>query len=108
MSRPVKTGLIEEKVHSRELFQGDFLHAFQDQVRLPDGELASREYFAHSGAVMIVPLLEDAQGQIRVVLERQFRYPVRRVMIRFPTGKVGPGEACFQCAQRELLEETGY
>jgi ADP-ribose pyrophosphatase len=108
MSRPLKTGLIEKKVHGRELFHGDFLHAFHDQVRLPDGELASREYFAHPGAVMVIPLLEDAHGRIRVVLERQFRYPVGRVMIEFPAGKLDLGEACFQCAQRELLEETGY
>ena len=62
----------------------------------------------HPGAVMIVPLLEDATGAMQVVLERQFRYPVGRVMIEFPAGKLDPGEECFHCARRELLEETGY
>ncbi len=100
--------LIEHQLSSKELFQGDFLHAFRDTVRLPDRTSAVREYVRHPGAVMIVPLLSDAQGEMQVVLERQFRYPVAQVMIEFPAGKLDPGEASQSCAQRELLEETGY
>jgi len=100
--------LIEEKVSSEELFKGRLLHAFRDTVRLPDGAMAGREYIAHPGAVMIVPLLIDAAGDIRVVLERQFRYPVGQVMIEFPAGKLDAGEGTQRCAQRELQEETGY
>ena len=100
--------LTEHQFSSKELFQGDFLHAFRDTVRLPDRTSAVREYVRHPGAVMIVPLLSDAQGEMQVVLERQFRYPVAQVMIEFPAGKLDPGEASQSCAQRELLEETGY
>ncbi len=100
--------LIEKKLSSEELFKGHLLHAFCDKVTLPDGSVAIREYIRHPGAVMIVPLLEDQFGQFRVVLERQFRYPVGRVMIEFPAGKLDPGESTLACAQRELLEETGY
>jgi ADP-ribose pyrophosphatase len=96
--------LVEEKAGSQELFKGHFLHAFRDTVRLPDGSTATREYVVHPGAVMVVPLLDDG----RVVLERQFRYPVGRVMVEFPAGKIDPGEDVWACAQRELLEETGY
>jgi len=100
--------LVEEKLSSEELVKGHFLHAYRDIVKLPNGATTSREYIVHPGAVMIVPLLEDAEGGIKVVLERQFRYPVGQVMIEFPAGKVDSGEDLQLCAQRELLEETGY
>ena len=96
--------LIEEKTGSEEILKGDFLHALRDTVRLPDGTEATREYIVHPGAVMIVAQLADG----RLVLERQYRYPVQNVMIEFPAGKLDAGEASLACAQRELLEETGY
>jgi ADP-ribose pyrophosphatase len=96
--------LIERKIASQELFKGRLLHAFRDTVRLPDGGEATREYVVHPGAVMMIPILDDG----RLVLERQFRYPMGKVMIEFPAGKLDAGEPPFACAKRELLEETGY
>jgi ADP-ribose pyrophosphatase len=100
--------LIETQKSSEEVFKGRFLHAFRDQVTLPDGGESTREYVVHPGAVMVIPLLQDADGQWRVVLERQFRYPVGQVMIEFPAGKLDAGESVFHCARRELQEETGF
>lgn len=96
--------LIERKLGSQELFKGRLLHAFRDTVRLPDGKESTREYVVHPGAVVVIPMLDDG----RLVLERQFRYPVGQVMIEFPAGKLDPGEDVITCAKRELLEETGY
>jgi len=96
--------LIERTAGSQELFKGNFLHVFRDTVVLPDGSPATREYIRHPGAVMVIPLLDDG----RLVLERQFRHPMRQVMIEFPAGKLDHGEDPLACARRELLEETGY
>jgi len=86
------------------VFDGALLHVRRDRVRLPDGAEATREYVVHPGAVLMVPILADG----RLVLERQFRYPVGRVMLEFPAGKIDPCETPLATAQRELREETGY
>jgi ADP-ribose pyrophosphatase len=99
--------LIEHTVQQQELLRGHFLHVVRDSVRLPNDRLATREYVVHPGAVMVIPMLETSDG-LRLVMERQYRYPVGQVMIEFPAGKLDSGEDPFVCAQRELLEETGY
>jgi ADP-ribose pyrophosphatase len=96
--------LIETKVSSEPVFDGKLLHVRRDTVRLPDGQLATREHIVHPGAVLIVPVLPDG----RLVVERQYRYPLDRVFVEFPAGKLDPGEAELDTARRELREEAGY
>lgn len=96
--------LREQCIESQPVYEGHFLRVRRDRVRLPDGKEAAREYIRHPGAVMIVPLLDDG----RLLLERQYRYPMGRVMLEFPAGKLDAGEGALACAQRELREETGY
>jgi len=96
--------LAEETLESRLVYTGQFLRVYEDTVRCPDGHVAPREYLRHPGAVMVVPVLDDG----RLVLERQYRYPLRSTFIEFPAGKIDPGEDILSCAQRELREETGY
>ena len=96
--------LIETCIAQEEILRGSFLHVVRDTVRLPDGGTATREYVLHPGAVAVVALLDDG----RLVLERQYRHAVGGVMIELPAGKLDAGESTLTCAQRELLEETGY
>ena len=96
--------LVETRVASECVFDGKLLHVRRDDVRLPGGMLATREYIVHPGAVLVVPLLADG----RVVVERQFRYPLNTVLVEFPAGKREADETALQTARRELLEEAGY
>lgn len=100
--------LRETCLESTDAWRGSLLHIRRDRVATPDGTPSTREYVVHPGAVMVVPLLDGPDGTPRVVLERQFRYPLQRVVIEFPAGKRDPGEDLLHCARRELREETGY
>ena len=99
-----KKDLTEHTVRGESVFRGRLLHVKRDVVRLPDGETAEREYIEHPGAVMILPFLDTGE----LVMERQYRYPLRRDILELPAGKIDAGEATLVCAKRELLEETGY
>jgi ADP-ribose pyrophosphatase len=96
--------LIERRLGGTTLVSGGFLELRRDDVLLPDGSHATREFIHHGGAVAVVPLLDDG----RLVLVRQYRYPVAKVLLEWPAGKRDPGESTLACAMRELEEETGY
>lgn len=96
--------LKEIQLDSELAYDGSFLKVQRDSVKLPDNTLTKREYIKHPGAVAVLPLFDDG----RVLLERQFRYPLGAVFIEFPAGKIDPDEHPLDCAKRELQEETGY
>ena len=97
--------LTEVKTDSEEIFDGIILHVFKDSVELPNGKPATREVIRHVGAVGIVPLTDDH----KVIMERQFRYPLNRVVTEIPAGKLDSlTEDRLSAAKRELEEETGY
>ncbi len=96
--------LIEKCLETEPIFKGRLLDIHRDRVRLPNDSESTREYTRHPGAVAMVPLLPDG----RIMLIRQFRYPVRKVMIELPAGKLDPGEDYLTTAPRELEEEIGY
>lgn len=96
--------LTETCISSQEIENTKFLKVKRDKVSLPNGNESEREYIIHPGAVLVLPILPDG----RLVLERQFRYPLRQVFIELPAGKIDPNEDPLVTGQRELLEETGY
>jgi len=95
--------LRETELSSEVVYEGVFLKLRRDQARMPDGAQRTREYLMHPGAAAMVPLFPDG----RVLVERQFRYPLREVFLEFPAGKLDPGETPLETAQRELVEEAG-
>jgi len=96
--------LLEKRISGEDIYGGIFLQMKRDKVALPDGQEAVREYLTHPGAVAIVALLNDG----RVLLERQYRYPIAKTCIEIPAGKLDSEEDHLSCAKRELEEETGY
>lgn len=96
--------LTEKFLKSKEVFTGNLLTVYCDQVELPNGKEASREFIRHPGAIAVVPVTNDG----KIVLVRQYRYPVGKNMLEVPAGKLDKGEQPDQCVLRELEEETGY
>ncbi len=96
--------LTEKQLDSQVMYDGGFIEVLKDTVRLPDGSISTREYITHPGAVAMLALLDNG----KLVMERQFRYPLHREFIELPAGKIDDGEDILVTAQRELLEETGY
>ena len=96
--------LKESKLSSEAIFQGRLLDVRKDDVELPNGEISTREWINHPGAVCCVPILPEG----KIALIRQYRYPVQEEMIELPAGKLDRGEEPEKCAVRELEEEIGY
>lgn len=99
-----KSDFTESALSSKTVYRGKLLHVLEDEVRLPDGGTARREYIRHPGAAAMVPLLDPDT----VVLVRQYRYPLGRHFYEIPAGKIEQGEEPLRTAQRELREECGF
>lgn len=96
--------LKEKFLCSENVFDGELLKVKKDTVSLPNGKTATREWIEHPGAVAVVPICNDG----KIALVRQFRYPVGKVMLEVPAGKLDSGEDPDDSVLRELKEETGY
>lgn len=95
----------EKELNSKLIYDGTVLHLFVDEVILPDGKKATREYCKHNGGVCVVPVTDD--GCILCV--KQYRYPHHRITLEIPAGKLEKkgDEDHNIAALRELKEETG-
>ncbi len=94
----------ETLLDSQTIFSGKVLNLRVDTVKLPNGNQATRELIEHPGAVAVVPMLDED----KIVLVRQYRYPVKQALLEIPAGKLDKHENIEACARRELSEETGY
>ena len=97
--------LAEKQASSEDIFDGIILNVKRDTVTLSNGNPAVREVIRHIGAVCVIPVTEDN----KVIMERQYRYPLDKVILEIPAGKLdSPDENRLSAIQRELREETGY
>lgn len=95
--------LYEKKISSEIIFSGEIIKLYLDRVKLPSSKIATREKVSHPGAVGIVPV--NSEGKIFLV--KQYRYPVKKVLMEIPAGKIDKNEIPLECARRELREEIG-
>ncbi len=96
--------LTEHPLELKTVYRGKLLHVQEDTVRLPDGSTSRREYIVHPGAAVMLAMPDPRS----VIMERQYRYPLRAHVYELPAGKIDAGESPLDTAKRELLEETGY
>lgn len=96
--------MAESCISSETIYSGRVVHLRRDQVRLPNGHTSTREVVDHAPAVVIIA--EDREG--RLLLIRQYRYPIERVIYELPAGIVEQGESFEDAASRELQEEAGW
>jgi ADP-ribose pyrophosphatase len=94
----------EKLVKRKRVYKGNAVHFSVDLIRLPDGKTATREYLEHPGAVAVLPFIDKDN----IVLVAQYRYPVGKLTLEIPAGKLDPGEKPEACVRRELEEETGF
>jgi ADP-ribose pyrophosphatase len=94
----------ERTLSTETCFKGSLITVRRDIVRLPNGKITKREIVEHPPVVAMLAL--DAAGQMLLV--RQYRKPIERVLLEIPAGGVEPGEVTEDAVRREMREETGY
>lgn len=87
-----------------EVYRGRIFNFVTEDLTLPNGRSTEIAFIKHPGSIAVVPLLEDHS----VVMELQYRHPVGDYLFEIPAGTLEPGESPLDCAQRELIEETGF
>ncbi|MCL2392914.1 MAG: NUDIX hydrolase, partial [Oscillospiraceae bacterium] len=94
----------EKQVETNTVYEGIIVNVRRDIAELQNGNRAGREVVEHPGGVGIVAVTDDN----KIILVRQYRYPMELELLEIPAGKLDYGEDPYECAIRELSEETGY
>ena len=94
----------EKTLSSKVAYDGKVVHVEYDEIETADGHKSFREVVRHPGGVVIVA--ETNEG--KVLLVKQYRYPLAKTNLELPAGKLEYGENPDEACKRELEEETGY
>lgn len=96
--------MIEKTISSQSIYEGRIIKVRVEEVELPNGKTASREIVHHNGAVAVLAVTNED----KIVLVRQYRKPMDQIILEVPAGKLEGDEDPKACAERELIEETGF
>ena len=94
----------EKILKSETLFKGKNLNLHHLTVELPSGKLFEDEIIERPSEVAIIPQISRNE----IILTKQFRRGVGKILLELPSGKVKRGETLLTAARRELEEETKY
>lgn len=93
-----------EVLKSQEVYSGKVFKIEKDEITLPDGRTTTRETVIHGGAAAMIPIDEDGN----IIYVRQYRHSAKKMTLEIPAGTIEKGEDPYDCAMREIEEETGY
>ncbi|NOX65311.1 MAG: NUDIX hydrolase [Chlorobi bacterium] len=91
-------------VKKEKIFEGVVFDVQVDKIIYDSGNESVREVVIHNGGAVVLPITDEG----KLILVKQFRYPFQKILIEAPAGKLEKDEDPYECASRELTEETGY
>lgn len=91
-------------IKSEIRYKGKVFDHQVDEIQYDSGNIGIREIAVHPGGAVVIPIKDDG----KIILVKQFRYPLQKTLIELPAGKLGKNEDPLTCAIRELEEETGF
>lgn len=91
-------------IKSEIRYKGKVFDHQVDEIQYDSGNIGIREIAVHPGGAVVIPIKDDG----KIILVKQFRYPLQKTLIELPAGKLDKNEDPLTCAVRELEEETGF
>jgi ADP-ribose diphosphatase len=92
-------------LENNRIFENRWITLYQDKVQVSSsGNTIEYTWYKSPDVVVVVPFLDEET----LIMIKQFRYPLQKILLEFPAGHIDPGENMLTTAKRELLEETGY